>query len=66
MGRAVVGSSISLNLFCSSREFGGEGGVFAGACCTFATILAGPLLGFISYCWMLKLRPTVNSVAVAP
>jgi hypothetical protein len=65
-GRAVTGSSGSLGLFCSSKEFGGEGGVFAGACWALATIEAAPLLGFMSYCWMLKLRPTVKRVAVGP
>lgn len=63
-GSAVSG--VSICFLCSPREMGGDGGVFAGACWTFATMVAGPLLGLISYCWILELRPMVNRVAVGP
>jgi hypothetical protein len=63
-GSAVKG--VSICFFCSSKELGGDGGVLAGACWTLATMEAEPLLGLISYCWMLELRPMVKRVAVGP
>lgn len=53
MGNDLVGSAVSgvsICFFCSSSELGGDGGVLAGACWTLATMVAGPLLGLISYC----------------
>jgi hypothetical protein len=43
---AAFGSSC---FFFSFNEFGGDGGVLAGGCCTLATIVGVPL-GLISYC----------------